>query len=50
MRVCIVCTLDLYHRHVRGRKNACSFGNDEACDRGSHRMPDGFNPTYYTDC
>ena len=44
------CSHHLYHRHVRGRNNACSFGDEDKCDRGSHQMPDGFNPTHFTDC
>ena len=44
------CSHHLYFRHVRGRKDACSYGDEQKCDRGSHLLPDGFNPTMYREC
>ena len=44
------CSHHLYFRHVRGRKIACTRGDESKCDKGSHEMPSRFNPTLYSDC
>ena len=41
------CSHHLFYRHVKGRKEACKYGDDRACERGSHLLPDGFNPSSF---